>query len=74
MTLHHLSKWIFIICLATLVFNGFLYFGVQKQELLYSIIPAIIVGLISGVYFLSTRKNKHYRNGIHLPFSFNFSL
>lgn len=58
MALHQISKWLFILCLATLLFNGLLYFGIQKQELLYSIISALCIGLISGVYFLITKKNR----------------
>ena len=56
MTIQQISKWIFILCFITLLFNGFLYFGIHKQELLYSIFPAIFIGIVSGAFWLVTKK------------------
>jgi len=56
MSTHTIMKWLFLLCLATLVINGFLYLGVRKQELLYSLSSAAGLGLIAGIGTLLTKK------------------
>lgn len=52
MITNQITKWIFILCAATLVINGFLYWGLKKNELLYGIYGALGLGTVTGVYLL----------------------
>lgn len=56
MSTYNIMKWLFLLCVATLVINGFLYLGVRKQELLYSLSSAAGLGIITGIGTLLTKK------------------
>ncbi|SDE90870.1 PEP-CTERM protein-sorting domain-containing protein [Fontibacillus panacisegetis] len=58
MSTYQIMKWIFLLCVVTLFLNGFLYVGIRKPELLYSLVSAAGLGLITGITALLTRKKK----------------
>lgn len=58
LTMYQLAKWICILCVGTLIFNGFLYYQFQKQELLYSLVPATVLALITGMFLLTAANKK----------------
>ncbi|MGN7384409.1 hypothetical protein [Paenibacillus sp. SAFN-117] len=48
-------KWIFLLCVATIVANGLLYMGTGNQKLLISLYSAAGLGVLSGIGWLFTR-------------------
>ncbi|WP_148500011.1 LPXTG cell wall anchor domain-containing protein [Paenibacillus ihumii] len=58
MSTHRIMKWILLLCVITLIMNGFLYLGLRKPELLYSLVSAAGLGLISGAAVLLTKKKE----------------
>lgn len=49
-------KWIFLLCVATIVANGLLYMGTGNQKLLISLYSAAGLGVLSGIGWLVKRK------------------
>lgn len=56
MSLHHVMKWIFIICLASLILNFILYGITGHPEKLINILGSIVIGAISGVSMSMARR------------------
>ncbi|MGG3284412.1 hypothetical protein [Paenibacillus solani] len=56
MSTQSVVKWVFWLCVITLIMNGFLYLGLRKPELLISLYSAAGLGLITGFAMLMTRK------------------
>lgn len=56
MTTHQIMKWIFILCVTTLIVNGSLYLKIEKEQLMYSIYSAVGLGVVTGIGMLITRK------------------
>jgi len=56
MSTQSVVKWVFWLCVITLIMNGFLYLGLRKPELLISLYSAAGLGLITGFAVLMNRK------------------
>jgi hypothetical protein len=49
-------KWVFIICICSLIVNGIIYFNTGNGAQLLSIFGALGLGVIAGITMLKTRK------------------
>ncbi|MCJ8012969.1 hypothetical protein MUG84_14620 [Paenibacillus sp. KQZ6P-2] len=51
-------KWVILFCIATLVFNGLLYWGTGKSEVLINLYGAAGLGILSAFGLLFTRNKR----------------
>ena len=58
MTAHQILKGLFILSVATIILNGFLYLGVGGKQLLYCIFGAIGMSVFTGIGTLLTKKKQ----------------
>ncbi|MDR0270458.1 hypothetical protein [Paenibacillus sp.] len=56
MSLYEIMKWVFIICICSLIVNGIIYFNTGNGAQLLSIFGALGLGVIAGITMLKTRK------------------
>ncbi|RAL25789.1 hypothetical protein [Thermoflavimicrobium daqui] len=54
---YQICKWLFLLSIFSLLFNGVLYLTLEDKNLIFSFIGAIGIGIISGIGALITRKN-----------------
>lgn len=55
MTAHQIMKWIFLICMASIFMNGFLYANIGEPGILIGIFCTIGLGVLSGLGAFMTR-------------------
>lgn len=53
---HQIMKWIFYLCIVSLLVNGIIYAATKSNETLINLIFATVIGLIMGIGTLITRK------------------
>jgi len=51
-------KWLFLLCVASLLLNVLLFWGSEKRELLINIYGAAGLGVLSAVWLLFARKKR----------------
>lgn len=54
---HQIMKWIFFLCLVSLLVNGVIYMASKSNDVLISLFSAAGLGLIMGIGALMTRKS-----------------
>ncbi|MNJ77843.1 hypothetical protein D3C77_754430 [compost metagenome] len=54
---HQIMKWIFYLCVVSLLLNGMIYMMSKSSEVLFSLCSAAVLGLIMGIGALLTRKS-----------------
>ncbi len=56
--MNQVLKWAFLLCVASLVLNGLLYWGTGNQEVLINVYCAAGLVVLSTIGFLSARKKR----------------